>query len=119
MTLLPDGDAPRSATSITTSWGDAPSRRPSGDVDLYAGDRDAAQDQVRAALTSGARGLLLLRRVIPLSRSELPDQLRDAGLAALATDLEVTIYATLALGELSSSLMTLKRAAQSAQAVAV
>jgi len=82
-------------------------------------DRDAAQDQVRAALTSGARGLLLLRRVFPLSRSELPDQLREAGLEELAAELEATIYASPELADLSSSLTTLKRAAQGAHAVTV
>jgi len=82
-------------------------------------DRDAAQDQVRAALTSGARGLLLLCRVFPLSRSELPEQLREAGWEELAADLEATIYAKPELADLSSSLRTLKRAAHGTHAVTV
>lgn len=76
-------------------------------------DRDAAQDQIRAALTSGARALLLLGGVFPLSRSELPEQLRLLDLTALADHLESTIYSEPGLRDLKRSLRTLERAVRS------
>jgi hypothetical protein len=67
-------------------------------------DRDAAQDQVRAALTTLARGLLLRARVFALSRSELPGQLRAIGCQDLARELAATIYHQLSLAELAEAL---------------
>lgn len=83
---------------------------------IEMGDRDAAHDQVRASLTSGARGLLLLRGTFPLSRSELAQQLREADREALAAALEATIYGAPELDELSEHLATLQRAARAVAA---
>ena len=47
-------------------------------------DRDAAQEHVRAALTSFARGVLLAHRVFPRARGELAGQLHEAGQGATA-----------------------------------
>ena len=89
-----------------------------GDVDVYAGDpshfweiemgdRDAAQSEVRAALTSAARGLLLEGGAFPLARSELPAQLRSLGHDRLASSLEATIHGEPPLTELERSLAAL------------
>ena len=67
-------------------------------------DRDAAQDQVRAALTSAARGVLLQRGVFALARSELPAQLRLVNADILADSLEAAIYAEPTLETLASML---------------
>ena len=67
---------------------------------ISVGDRDAAQDHVRASLTSAARGLLLVEGVFPLARSELVGQLQDSNAAALASALEATIYGEPTLEEL-------------------
>lgn len=64
-------------------------------------DRDAAQEQIRATLTTVARGVLLRAAVFPLARSELPSQLEDAGYAALGRALSETIYGEPALGDLA------------------
>ncbi|MDX6653232.1 MAG: hypothetical protein QOJ38_2013 [Solirubrobacterales bacterium] len=64
-------------------------------------DEDAALDQVRATLTSTARGALLASHVFPLSRSELPGQLNQAGLYPLAEFLERSIYSRPSLHELA------------------
>ena len=48
---------------------------------IRTGDRDAAQDQVRATLTAAARPVLLREGVFPLSRRKLPDQPRRSGMA--------------------------------------
>lgn len=71
---------------------------------IRIGDRDAAQDQVRATLTAAARGLLLREHVFPLSRSELPDQLRSTGRLEIALRLERSIHAELTLDELKDAL---------------
>ena len=44
---------------------------------LLAGDEDAAREQYLTMLTHYARALLLKANVYPISRPELPDQLRD------------------------------------------
>lgn len=67
---------------------------------IEVGDRDAAQDHVRATLTSAARGLLLIAGVFPLSRSELPMQLQQSRLTALALALTETIYGDPSLDQL-------------------
>jgi hypothetical protein len=64
------------------------------------GDIDAAQDQVRATLTSAARGLLLDAGVFPLARSELPAQLEGIGQNGLADGLRATICEELSLAAL-------------------
>ena len=72
-------------------------------------DRDAAQDQVRATLTAAARGVLLRERVFPLSRKQLPDQLRGIGMAEIGQALEETIYATVPLEQLTNALTQVTR----------
>lgn len=71
---------------------------------IEVGDRDAAQDQVRAVLTSAARGVLLQRGVFALARSELPGQLRLVDADMLAEGLEASIYTEPTLEELASML---------------
>lgn len=68
---------------------------------ISLGDRDAAQDHIRSTLTSAARGLLLIAGVFPLSRSELPAQLREIRLEALASALSDTIYGEPSLDQLA------------------
>lgn len=63
-------------------------------------DRDAAQEHVRAALTSMARGVLLAGRTFPLARDELADQLRVAQREELAEWLQRSIHERLSLDEL-------------------
>jgi len=51
---------------------------------LEMGDVPAAEEELRFALSHLARALLLSRRVFPLSRPELAEQLAQAGLPAFA-----------------------------------
>lgn len=76
---------------------------------ISIGDRDAAQDQVRATLTAAARGLLLREHVFPLSRSELPKQLRSIGMLDVGLGLEQSIHRTMSLSELQMALAPLRR----------
>lgn len=71
---------------------------------INMGDRDAAQDQVRATLTSVSRGLLLASHVFPLARAELPEQLRAAEFPELGQALQRSIAEELTLGQLSEAL---------------
>jgi hypothetical protein len=71
------------------------------------GDRDAAQDQLRATLTSAARALLLEANVFPLARRELPGQLERIGHRPLARALDASIYQTLELTSLVAHLRVL------------
>ena len=57
------------------------------------GDRDAAQAELRAALTSAARAVLLAAEVFPLARAELPEQLSTIGAERLAHALRAMIEA--------------------------
>lgn len=66
-------------------------------------DRDAAQEQARAALTAAARGLLLSAGVFPLSRSELPGQLDKIGCCDVAAVLTLTLHGTPELTELGEA----------------
>lgn len=77
---------------------------------VLMGDRDAAQEQVRATLTTLARGLLLRAAVFPLARSELPGQLECAGYVALARALDDVIYGEPDLAALSATLSLLDAA---------
>jgi plasmid stability protein len=61
------------------------------------GDRDAAAEQLRALLTSLARGLLLDAGVFPLARRELPGQLREVNQPLAAAALAQAIDARLSL----------------------
>ena len=74
---------------------------------IAVADADAAQEQVRATLTSAARGTLLLRGVFPAARGELPHQLRATGNPALAEALEASIHRQLSLEESTESLESL------------
>lgn len=60
---------------------------------LEMGDRDAAQAELRAALTSAARAVLLAAEVFPLARAELPEQLSMIGDDRLAHALQAMIEA--------------------------
>jgi hypothetical protein len=73
------------------------------------GDEDAASDQLRAMLTTAARGLLLKAGVFPLARDELPSQLESAGYAGLAVKLRTTIHGAPRLGDISDAMTTLDR----------
>jgi len=83
-----------------------PELRRLGERLIAVGDRDAAQDQVRAALTSAARGVLLRQGVFALARSELPAQLRLIGADSLADGLDAAIYTDPPLEALASMLET-------------
>lgn len=74
------------------------------------GDRDAAQDQIRAALTSAARAVLLDARIFPLARSELPGQLEAVGHGRLGSALTDTIHHEPSLGELERDLTEMEPA---------
>lgn len=67
-------------------------------------DRDAAQDQVRATLTSLSRALLLQHRVFPRARAELPAQLAGIDMDSLGSALLQTICGEPTLEELAASL---------------
>lgn len=58
------------------------------------GDTNASAEELRFALSHLARAHLLRRRVFPLSRAELPDQLREIGDQELAEAIELTEEAT-------------------------
>jgi len=77
---------------------------------LRMGDRDAAQEQIRAMLTTAARGLLLGAGVFPLARRELPGQLQSAGYASLAPRLDDVIHGTPELAALAAALPILDHA---------
>lgn len=68
------------------------------------GDRDAAQDQVRATLTSLARAVLLRAGAFPRARSELPGQLNGIGLQELSSKLLSSICDEPTLNELAESI---------------
>lgn len=70
---------------------------------VESGDRDAAVEQVRTALTLTARWRLLESREFPLSRGELPVQLQAHGAQGLATSLSATIRGAPSLDELARS----------------
>jgi hypothetical protein len=69
---------------------------------VASGDRDAAVEQVRTSLTLAARWRLLEDRVFPLSRAELPGQLREVGYMKLAKGLAATISGMPSLEELAA-----------------
>jgi hypothetical protein len=80
------------------------------------GDRDAAQDQVRATLTTAARGLLLRAGVFPLARSELVGQLNHVGYQDLAHALGASIYQEQSLDNLAETGALLDRATEASRA---
>lgn len=71
---------------------------------IASGYRDAAQDQVRAALTAASRGLLLLRGEFPLARDELAQQLDACGARSLARAMRRSIHEELDLSQLREDL---------------
>jgi hypothetical protein len=71
---------------------------------IQMGDQSAAHEQLRATLTTAARGLLLQARVFPLARKELPAQLEQAGYVPLAKELRCTIDRELRLDEIKAGL---------------
>jgi hypothetical protein len=77
-----------------------PSHRRHAERLIEIGDRDAAHEQVRAALTAAARAVLLDAGIFPLSRTELPGQLRATGFARLAAALRTSIDQVPSLREL-------------------
>jgi hypothetical protein len=74
---------------------------------IQMGDQDAAHEQLRAMLTTAARGLLLQTRVFPLARQELPTQLDRAGYGPLAGALRRVIHSRPQLDELEAGLQVL------------
>jgi len=70
---------------------------------VESGDRDAAVEQVRTALTMFARWRLLSAHEFPLSRAELPSQLAAIGHAVIANDLELTITGYPAMRRLAAA----------------
>ena len=60
------------------------------------GDPESAQEELKVGLGHLARGLLIDRRVFPLSRPEVPDQLRPIGLQKLASALDAAATEDLA-----------------------
>jgi hypothetical protein len=68
---------------------------------VASGDLDAALAQVRTALSLAARTYLLAFNVFPLSRAELPGQLRATGRTDVAAALESSIYGTPSLDDLN------------------
>jgi hypothetical protein len=74
---------------------------------IHMGDEGAAHEQLRAMLTTAARGLLLQARVFPLARKELPAQLERTGYGQLARALRRTIHAAPQLDELEAGLQVL------------
>lgn len=71
---------------------------------LESGDRDAAEESVRAALTALAHWILLSNRVFPLSRDELSDQILELGSFDLAAALNRSIHSEPGLDEMDAML---------------
>jgi hypothetical protein len=83
---------------------------------IQMGDQGAAHEQLRAMLTTAARGLLLQARVFPLARTDLPAQLDRAGYGRLAQALRRTIHAAPQLDELEAGLRVLDATLESLRA---
>lgn len=72
---------------------------------VATGDHDGAVTQVRTALSLAARTYLLECRVFPLSRAELPEQLREAGRPEAGDVLTACLYETPSPTELDRAIM--------------
>lgn len=83
---------------------------------IQMGDQGAAHEQLRAMLTTAARGLLLHARLFPLARRDLPAQLDRAGYGRLAQALHRVIHATPQLDELEAGLQILDATLESLRA---
>jgi len=79
-------------------------------------DRDAAQEHLRAGLTSLARGFLLAEGVFPLAREELAEQLGEIGRAENGEWLHRSIHETLDLDELRVALRSMREAVRNCPA---
>ena len=75
---------------------------------LDLGDCDAANEELRYALSQLARATLLSNQVYPLSRPELPDQLSKIGERALADALRQTLEDEVRETEIESALSLLR-----------
>ncbi len=100
--VFDDGHLRRATTLIATSkpWPDADRKRQHAakSIDLArrmvaSGDQDAAQEQVRTALSLAARAQLLGAGVFPGARDELSHQLAEIGLHHVGEALASTIHA--------------------------
>jgi hypothetical protein len=85
---------------------------------IRMGDEEAAREQLRAMLTTSARGLLLEAGVFPLTRKELPAQLERLGYPPLAAALRDLIHASPKLGELEAGLHALDAAVDASRTLA-
>jgi hypothetical protein len=83
---------------------------------IEMGDESAAHEQLRAMLTTAARGLLLQVRVFPLAREELPAQLQRAGYDQLAQALDRNIHSAPERDELEGGLRALDATLESSRA---
>lgn len=72
---------------------------------VATGDEGGAVVQVRTALSLAARAYLLGIGIFPLSRAELPDQLRVAGELEVASALAASIHKTPSLDELAHAVV--------------
>ena len=81
-----------------------PAHRTHAERLIALGDRDAAQEQLRATLTAAARVVLIEAGAFPLSRRELPGQLEAIGWTGLADGLRAAIHRRPSLGELTRDL---------------
>jgi predicted nucleotidyltransferase len=76
---------------------------------LMIEDRDAAQEHLRAGLTSYSRGVLLANGVFPLARNELAMQLGESGHEKVGEWLYRSIHVTLRVDELRVALRCLRQ----------
>jgi hypothetical protein len=100
--IFDDGHLRRAATLIASSkpWPDADRKRQHAAKSIHlarrmvaSGDRDAAQEQVRTALSLAVRARLLGAGVFPGARDERPQQLAALGLHRVGEALASTIHA--------------------------
>lgn len=70
---------------------------------VATGDDDGALVQVRTALSLASRARLLSDGIFPMSRAELPAQLRKIGFGRMAQSLGETIYGAPSLSELAEA----------------
>ena len=101
----------------TGSWPDAERKRGHAQTllglatrILGSGDREAAEESVRACLTALAHWILLANQVFPLSRDELSDQILELGSFDLAAALHRSIHSEPDLDELETMLRLVRHA---------
>lgn len=94
--LWPDTERKRRQAERALHWAEAI---------LDTGDVEAAQEQLRVALSALARWTLLQRDLFPLARAELAGQLRSAGLPQLAESLDRSIWTEMAEPEIRKALL--------------